>query len=178
MYDRILFLQNNICHYSAEYSAETISAKSGSFCLSAETRLFCRNYYFLQKELISVTEQGHVRLIHPFKEVYYGKKCNCSLQNQDYSADNLYFSVVHCLPDIAGPVPDGINGGIRSVTVGAHLASRSARYSISCLSSSLMFSESSGIYLSFLMAFIFLICESAIVFFSTSAVNIYAKLTL
>ena len=72
----------------------------------------------------------------------------------------------------------GINGGIRSVTVGAHLASRSARYSISCLSSSLMFSESSGIYLSFLMAFIFLICESAIVFFSTSAVNIYAKLTL
>ena len=60
--------------------------------------IFCRNAYFLQKDLISVTKQGHVRLIHPFKEVNYGKKSvivHCKnkiiLQIIFISAETTYF---------------------------------------------------------------------------------------
>ena len=62
VYDRILFLPNNFGYYLAEM----ISAKSDSFCLSAETELFDRNAYFLQKEFISGFKLDHMRFLHSF----------------------------------------------------------------------------------------------------------------
>ena len=47
--DRIMCLPKNFCHYSAVYSAESVSVIWGPFCCSAETVFFCRKYIYLPK---------------------------------------------------------------------------------------------------------------------------------
>ena len=56
--DRIMYLPNNFCHYSAEYSAETISVILIHFCISAETVVSAEILHICRKSLLSVRMKG------------------------------------------------------------------------------------------------------------------------
>ena len=104
--DRIMCLPKNFCHYSAVYSAESVSVIWGPFCCSAETVFFCRS----QNNTVSVKISTYLPntdiiqlILHHFgpfwKQLFIRQKQKLSVifthRNWFLCFGKKYVSVVH-----------------------------------------------------------------------------------